>query len=536
MIARVNREPDEYDVLIVGGAFSGAATALLLRRQMPTLRILLVEKRAAFDAKVGEATTEMSAMFLTRRLGLWRHLEMEHLPKEGLRYWGSNTRVTGHADSSETGGFYRSTVPAFQLRRDVLDEHVLQLAVDAGVELLRPATVRNAELQPWNNRVSVSFTVDGQEQTRDLRCTWLIDASGRQHFLGRRLGLIEWNDAHPIASIWARWDGVRHIDDICALTPGMPVAGNISSRRLATNHYVGQGFWIWVIPLGNGQTSIGVVFDKRYHRLHEAPDRASAYVAFLKRHPALAELLEGASPDLADLRGLSRVAYCTRQYMGDGWALVGDAAAFLDPYYSPGLDHCSFSAEATADIILARARGEAAADLQQRIARHNAEFLRSYRWFFGAVYRDKYHFFGEHDLISAAFLIDTSLYYIFSVIPAYRFVKRFRSEPVLSPRAAWPFLLAMRFIKWRFRRLTDLRAKAGEAGERNDRRRTKAFFNLGLPTVRMLGRGLKLWLWAEVDGIRLQARCLLKGASAARGAAVAPQAAPAHSADPAAAT
>ncbi|HEX8916712.1 MAG TPA: NAD(P)/FAD-dependent oxidoreductase [Humisphaera sp.] len=503
-------DPDRYDVVIVGGAFSGAATALLLKRQMPALRVLVVEKRTAFDAKVGEATTEMSAMFLTRRLGLWRHLEMEHLPKEGLRYWSANDRVTGHADASETGPYYRSTVPSFQLRRDVLDEHVLKLAVEAGAELLRPATVRDVDVQPWDSAVTVSHKVDGRDETRTVRATWLLDASGRQHFLGRRLDLIEWNEAHPVASIWARWDNVRHIDDLCALTPDLPAGGNVGSRRLGTNHYVGRGFWVWVIPLGNGQTSVGVVFDKRVHQLHEAPDRAAAYVAFLNCHPALAELLAGATPDKADLRGLSRVAYCTKQYMGDGWALLGDAAAFLDPYYSPGLDHCSFCAEATADIVLARARGESPDVLAKRIASHNDLFLRSYRWFFRAVYRDKYAFFGEHDLISAAFLIDTALYYVFSVIPAYRFAKRFRSEPVLSPRAAFPFLAGMTFAKWRFRRLADLRARAGEAGARNDRRRVRAFYNLEYPAVlRMLGRGLKLWAYAEADGLRLRAKLLL---------------------------
>src|SRR3954464_4367446 len=121
-----------FDIVILGGALSGAAAALLLRRECPTLSVLVVEKLEKFDEKVGEATTEMSAMFLTRRLALWEHLEREHLPKEGLRYWFANEHVTGHATASETGGFLRSTVPAFQLRRDVLDEHVLATAVAEG--------------------------------------------------------------------------------------------------------------------------------------------------------------------------------------------------------------------------------------------------------------------------------------------------------------------------------------------------------------------------------------------------------------------
>ena len=137
---------ERYDVVILGGAFSGASAAILLRREQPQLRVLIVEKAEAFDAKVGEATTELSAMFLTRRLTMWHHLEAEHLSKEGLRYWFTNDRVTGHANASETGGYLRSAVPAFQLRRDTLDEYLLATAVREGAELLRPAKVTLRDL------------------------------------------------------------------------------------------------------------------------------------------------------------------------------------------------------------------------------------------------------------------------------------------------------------------------------------------------------------------------------------------------------
>src|SRR4028118_528932 len=138
--------PKRYDVVILGGAFSGSATAVLLRRDRPDLSVLLIEKAEAFDAKVGEATTEMSGMFLTRRLALWRHLELEQLPKEGLRYWFRNDKVRTHAEASESGPYLRSTIPSFQLRRDALDEHILATAVAEGAELARPARVPDVPL------------------------------------------------------------------------------------------------------------------------------------------------------------------------------------------------------------------------------------------------------------------------------------------------------------------------------------------------------------------------------------------------------
>src|SRR4029078_4277551 len=98
-------------------AIAGASAALLLLRESPELSVLVVEKSKFFDAKVGEATTELPAMFFTRRLALWQHMEREQLPKDGLRYWFHNERVRDHAEATESGGFIRSTVPSFQLRR-----------------------------------------------------------------------------------------------------------------------------------------------------------------------------------------------------------------------------------------------------------------------------------------------------------------------------------------------------------------------------------------------------------------------------------
>ena len=493
---------DTYDVVILGGAFSGAAAAILLRREAPELRVLIVEKAVAFDAKVGEATTEMSAMFITRRLAMWHHLEAEHLPKEGLRYWFSNDKVTGHGNASEAGGFLRSSVPSFQLRRDALDEYLLATAVAEGAELLRPAKARDVELRDFDNRITIEEAGD----TRAVRCKWLIDATGRVNFLGRRLGLIERNDHHPTAAMWCRWKNVRNIDDIAA-RHGELATRNIGSRRLGTNHYMGFGYWIWVIPLGNGETSIGVVFDMRLVDLHQSKNRSEEFIAFLRAIPALAELLEGAEPRLDDFRFYGHLPYVTKQYMGKGWALVGDAAAFLDPYYSPGLDHAAFSVEATVEIIRKSARGE---DVSETIAEHNRTFVRSYHRFFEAAYRDKYYYMGEADLLAASFLLDTGHYYIFVVMPAYRFMKKFLWMPVLGPKPAFFSYHLMSLYNRRFKAIALSRRAAGEAGARNNGRRIKAYYNLNFAPFHMVGRGMKLWLLAELDNVRLMAKRLFR--------------------------
>jgi flavin-dependent dehydrogenase len=481
--------PERYDAVILGGAFSGASAAILLRRELPQLRVLVVEKAEAFDEKVGEATTEMSAMFLTRRLAMWQHLENEQLPKEGLRYWFSNEKVTGHANASETGGVIRSTVPAFQLRRDALDEHLLATAIAEGAEILRPAKVRDVVIGDFDHRV----TVEVNGEVRDIACRWVLDASGRVNLLGRKLNLIERNEQHPTAAIWCRWKNVRHIDDL-AVRLGI-ADGNVGSRRLGTNHYTGYGYWIWVIPLGNGETSIGVVFDKRLVGLHHSKNRGDDFIAFLKAIPALEELLDGAEPRLDDLRFYSHLAYATKQYMGRGWSLLGDAAAFLDPYYSPGLDHAAFTVEATVEIMKKDAMH---ADLAPLIAEHNETFVRSYWRFFRAAYKDKYYYMGEADLLSAAMLIDTAQYYIFVVIPAYRFLKKFDWMPVLGPKPAFLSYHMMQTYNRRFKAIAIARRAAGCAGYLNDGRRIKAYFNLGLAPLQMAGRGVKLWLRAEV--------------------------------------
>ena len=101
-----------YDVVIAGGALAGSATAILLLREQPNLKVLIVEKSVAFGRRVGEATVEVSTYFLGRVLGLTQHLNESHLVKQGMRFWFYNSRTQNLSDCSEIGGRYLSRVPS----------------------------------------------------------------------------------------------------------------------------------------------------------------------------------------------------------------------------------------------------------------------------------------------------------------------------------------------------------------------------------------------------------------------------------------
>src|SRR2546430_15894502 len=128
----------EFDVVIAGGAFSGAATALLLKRKRPETRILIIEKTPVFDRKVGESTTEISSCFITKILGLTRYLGHEHIAKQGLRMWFANRSDQPFDDCVEIGARYQTRLPTFQVDRSKLDTHLFFFSLEAGPPISPP--------------------------------------------------------------------------------------------------------------------------------------------------------------------------------------------------------------------------------------------------------------------------------------------------------------------------------------------------------------------------------------------------------------
>jgi flavin-dependent dehydrogenase len=456
-----------YDVVIIGGSLAGAAAATLLRHECPDARVLIVERAAQFGRRVGEATVEISGYFLGRVLGLTQHLNNEHLIKQGMRFWFANDRTESLADASEIGPKYHVRLPSWQLDRSVVDEELLRRAVAAGVELRRPAQVTAVRLSPGGEQ-EIDLKTDAGVET--VRSRWVIDASGVAALLARQEGWFESNTAHPIASVWARWRKVKDWDgrDLAAKFPEW--SGRcLGSRNTATNHVVGDGWWSWWIPLKGGDVSVGVVYDQRLVTFPQgAAKLGDRLKEFLVQHPVAREILADAEWIEGDVHSRKNLAYRSRVFAGDGFALVGDAASFLDPLYSPGMDVISFTTTATAALIAAQRRGEAVGPL---VERHNAIFTQSYRHWFEAVYKDKYEYLGEYDLMHLAFRMDLGLYYLGIVSQPFKFGAKALALPPFSVPVSTPVYHFMRFYNARFAAIARERRARRAWGRRNARQK-----------------------------------------------------------------
>lgn len=490
---------DNYDVVIIGGAFSGAATALLLRRHRPEARVLIIEKSAEFDRKVGESTTEISGCFMTRILGIGQHLAHNQLAKQGLRMWFTNSRDQPFDECVEIGARYQARLPTYQVDRATLDEHMLQLAVEAGCDLLRQAKVSHLELKDGGEQITTVTSSDGEHT---IKSRWVIDASGRAAIVARKLGHFRANTEHPINAVWARFSGVKDWDSY-EWRQRFPMYANAArtARSFATNHLMGPGWWCWIIALRGGDVSAGIVYDNRIFTLPTGENLAERLRDHLVSHPVGSEIFQNAQPIPGDVHAFSNLPYVSDRVCGDGWALVGDAAGFIDPLYSPGLDFCGYTSSVVADMVAHALAGEPATD---RLANYNDQYAIMYRAWFETLYKDKYFYMGDAELMSAAFLLDISMYFAGVVVPAYRDPETaFLSLPFQERGGAF-FAALMKFYNRRLVALAKRRIETGTFGRRNSGWRE--LYDGFVPDSRLrkpLFRGIARWLRCELFNLRL---------------------------------
>jgi flavin-dependent dehydrogenase len=349
------------DVLVIGGGPGGSTAAIELAAK--GYNVTLLEKARHPRFHIGESLLPAN-LPLFERLGV-----AEQVKVIGMQKWGAEFVSPWHAVRTQTFEFaeaWNKSMPfAYHVRRSEFDEILIRRAAASGAEVIEGCRVRDVELRaPGEGACVHAEHEDGRRESWETR--FVIDASGRDTFLGNRLNTKQRNRNHNSSAMYAHFKGVARTSD-CKR------AGNISL------FWFDHG-WMWFIPLADGTTSIGVVAWPYYMKSRKKPLR-EFFLETLASCGPLTERLRGGEL-ISDVEATGNYAYTCERCYGDNFLLVGDAFAFVDPMFSSGVMMAmttATTAAETVDICLREpARAATALKHFDRISRHGT---REFSWF-----------------------------------------------------------------------------------------------------------------------------------------------------------
>ncbi|WP_432906096.1 NAD(P)/FAD-dependent oxidoreductase [Micromonospora matsumotoense] len=322
-------------VLVIGGGPAGSTAATAMAQA--GLDVQLIESAHFPRYHVGESLTPSCRVVLDV-IGVSKILDDYGFVKKngGVIHWDD--------DQWTFDWHMQSGVQSWQVDRSEFDTLLLEHARQNGVSVTTGVTGRSVQFADGRPVAVECFRDDGESFTVD-DFDFLIDATGRNGLLSAR----HFGNREPLSNlrnvgVWGYWTGAR-------LLPETPTGGiNIISSP--------EG-WYWVIPMAGGRMSIGYVTTKdafaRDRREHPSSDELYRHLVAVS--PTVAGLTAGAE-FLGGTRVETDYSYIADQFCGPGYAIVGDAACFLDPLLSTGVHLALYSALTAAACVASMDRGE----------------------------------------------------------------------------------------------------------------------------------------------------------------------------------
>jgi flavin-dependent dehydrogenase len=316
--------------LIIGGGPGGSTAATLIAAKGKD--VVLLEKDAHPRFHIGESLLPRNIPIL-ERLGILDEVASMGVLKPGAEFVLDETGRSVEFNFAK--GLDREYTYAYQVKRADFDEALFANARRRGARTYERTLVTDVVFGATGERARVSAE-NSNHQTRVFAPKLVIDASGRDSFLANRLRLLNSNKHDSTAAVFAHFRKVeRKIGNM---------AGDI------TIHLVKDG-WFWMIPLPGDIMSVGFVgnqatFKNRRGSVQEFFFEKMRNSPTVSTRMTLAELA-------SEVITAGNYSYCATSACGEGYFIIGDAFAFIDPVFSTG-------------VLLAMTGGEIGAEVAVR--------------------------------------------------------------------------------------------------------------------------------------------------------------------------
>jgi flavin-dependent dehydrogenase len=400
----------QFDIAIMGGGLSGLCLARQLMLKNPKFSIVVIERNpypvpeAAY--KVGESTVELGAHYLSVVLGLKQHLVESQLPKAGLRFFfteGNNHHIEKRF---EIGSNAFPPVSSFQLDRGRLENFLYDDNQRLGITI-----VDNCQVKACDFSTPHSIIAHRNQEKLSFKADWVIDASGRFGLVKRQRQLQRPNQ-HNVNACWFRIEEKIDIDD------WFPSSWSYQDvpkglRYYSTNHFMGEGYWVWVIPLSSGSTSLGIVADDQLHPYKDINQFALALDWLEKYEPQCATVVKQNQHKLQDFHALKKFSHgCQQVFSENKWCLTGESGVFLDPLYSPGTDFIAISNTLITQLICTERSGES---IELLTKQYQQLYFQMYQSSLN-IYLNQYPIMGNRDLMVQKIIWDYAIYWGFTAL------------------------------------------------------------------------------------------------------------------------
>ncbi|MGQ0586896.1 MAG: NAD(P)/FAD-dependent oxidoreductase [Gammaproteobacteria bacterium] len=350
------------DVLIIGAGPSGSVAAALLGKKGYSVRVLERQKFPRFS--IGESLLAQS-IALIDEAGM-----LEPVMSAGFQFknGASFVRGTQHAEYNFADKSSEGPPFTFQVPRADFDKVLADTAARMGADIRYEIEITAADFSGTPTLTSREVNGGKVEQHQ---ARFVLDASGFGRTLPRLL------DLDRPAAFPMRAALFTHIRD------HIP-AGEFDRQKIrVTIHPQHQDVWYWLIPFSDGRSSLGVVARDEF--LQAIPgDNEQRLWTLVRQDPSLGKLLRAAEP-AAKVNELRGYAASVKSLHGKGFALLGNAAEFLDPVFSSGVTIALKSAHLAAGALHRQFSGEAV-DWEEEFSKPLLAGVETFRGFVNTWY------------------------------------------------------------------------------------------------------------------------------------------------------